>query len=531
MAAVTGLLNQSYFALFLIVALGLMVGRLRIRDVSLDSSAVIFVALLFGHWGATVPGDFQYIGLILFIYTMGLQAGPGFFEVFRKHGRALSLLAVLMVGSAGITTVLLAHLAGLDHKLAVGLLAGALTSTPGLAAAIESSQSPLASIGYGVSYPFGVVGVILVLRVLPKLLGIDLAQASATYDQETRASHPQLFQQNFLVEKPTVDGRSIADLRVRSSTGATVSRIMQQGKTVTPNQDTMLHAGDRLKAVGTRAALERLGAMVGRTCLEELPLTEGYEVQWLLVTNKEVVNKTLAELNLRIRYNASVTRIRRSGIDISPEPHSRVRFGDKLMIAADGETMKQLARLVGNDERRLSMTDFLPFSVGIVVGILLGRVVLSFGTLSFSLGISGGVLIMGLLLGRLGKVGPLMWSMSGGANQLLRELGLLFFLAAVGTEAGARLVGTIHENGWQLLGVGAVITIVPMLVGAWVGHRVLRLNFLTLLGATAGSMTSTPGLAGVTSLSDSNAPAVAYATVYPVAMVAMIVACQIIGRW
>lgn len=524
------LLHDGYFAVFLIVALGMVLGQLRIKGLSLDVSAVIFVALAFGHWGITVPADFQKIGLVLFIYTIGLQSGPGFFESFRKHGRQLIVLAVVIVGTGAVTTVLLGWWLGFDFKLGVGLLAGSLTSTPGLAAAIESAQSPLASIGYGVAYPFGVIGVILFVRLLPRACRVDLAVSERAYDQDTRADYPAMSSRSFVVENTKIHGRTIGELGIGTMTGATISRVMHDGVAVTPSKETRLFRGDLLKAVGTDKALENMGLLVGGTTDQDIPLSQGYEVQWLLVTNKEVVGKTLAQLNLWALYNATVTRIRRSGIDITPTGQSAVRFGDKLMVASDHENMGRVARLVGNDDKRLSETDFLPIALGIVLGVLLGLIKLPAGGMVLSLGTTGGVLVAGIGLSRLGKTGPIIWTMSGYANQLLRELGLLFFLAAVGTEAGSHLAATLRESGVMLFLVGAAITILPMVVGAIVGHVFLRLNFLTLLGVITGAMTSTPGLAAVDPMTDSNAPAVAYATVYPIALVGMIIACQLIAR-
>ncbi len=523
-------MQEGYFVIFLIVAAGIVVGNLQIRGLSLDVSAVIFAALVFGHFGFTVPADFQKLGLILFIYTVGLQAGPGFFESFRKYGRQLIILTVAMVATAAILTVVLARSLGIDSKLAVGLFAGALTSTPGLAAAIESAQSPLASIGYGVAYPFGVVGVILFVRLLPRLLRVDLRRSEADYQQEMRADFPEMSNQNFVVVNGNIAGKTIGEMGIGTMTGATISRVSHAGVAITPTKDTPLRQGDLIKAVGTAAALEKVRLLVGPPTERDIPLAQGHEVQWVLVTNKAVVGRSLAELNLWALYDTTVTRIRRSGIDISPTGTSVLRFGDKLMVAGRQENMAHVTKILGNDTKRLSETDFLPIALGIVIGVVLGKLALPVGGLRLSLGMTGGVLVAGLLLSRLGKTGPVIWSLSGYANTLLRELGLLFFLASVGTEAGARLVETLTTNGVKVFAVGAVLTVAPMLVGALVGHRLLRLNVLTLLGVTTGAMTSTPGLVAVGRLTDSNGPAVGYATVYPVALVCKIVCCQLIAR-
>jgi len=382
------LLNSSYFALFLIVALGFMLGRIKIKGLSLDVSAVIFIALLFGHFGVIIPKELGNFGLVLFIFTIGIQAGPGFFDSFRSKGKTLIIITLLIICSAALTAVGLKYAFDIDTPSVVGLIAGALTSTQGHAVAIDSTHSPLASIAYGIAYPFGVIGVILFVKLLPRIMHIDL----------------------------------------------------------------------------------------------------------------------------------------------SPSPDLALKFGDKLMVVGEKDGIKGVARLLGNDNKQLSDTDFFPIALGIVLGVLFGKLNISFSdSLSFSPGLTGGILMVALLLSAIGKTGPILWSMSGPANQLLRQLGLLLFLAEVGTSAGRNLVATFQESGWLLFGVGAAITLVPMLVTVIVGLFVFKINILDLLGTITGGMTSTPGLAAADSMTDSNIPSVAYATVYPIAMVFLILIIQVIA--
>lgn len=243
-----------------------------------------------------------------------------------------------------------------------------------------------------------------------------------------------------------------------------------------------------------------------------------------------MINKQLGDLNLQKNFGCTVTRVRRSGIDISPSPDLALKFGDKLMVVGEKEGIQAVARLLGNDAKRLSDTDFFPIAMGIVLGVLFGKLNISLGdTVSFSPGLTGGVLMMALILSAIGKTGPILWSMSGPANQLLRQLGLLLFLAEVGTSAGKTLVSTFQESGFLLFGVGALITLVPMLLAAIVGKFVFKISTLDMLGTITGGMTSTPGLAAADSMTDSNIPGVAYATVYPIAMVFLILFIQIIA--
>lgn len=524
------LLSSSYFVLFLIIAIGFIIGNIKIKGISLDVSAVIFVALVFGHFGISIPVDIQQIGLTLFIFTIGIQAGPGFFESFKKNGRELIILAFVLISSASLITTGLAFAFDVDMKIAIGLLTGSLTSTPGLAAAIESTGSSLASIGYGIAYPFGVIGVILFVRLYPKLVGIDIDQEAKKIEDETLKKYPELLNRNFVVENDKIVGKSIRELKVRAMTQANITRIMHKGKTIVPSPDTILQKMDIIKLIGTEQALEKAKILIGEETQEKIPLSIDYVVESILVTNKEVVNKTISQLNVLSNYNARITRIRRAGIDIAPSSKSEIRFGDKLIVACGTGNINNVRHLFGNDMKKLSDTDFFPIAMGIILGILVGKLKISFSDdFTFSLGLTGGVLMIALVLSRIGKTGPVLWTMSGTANQLLRQLGLLMFLSVVGTNAGSKLVETFQQSGMLLFGVGIVITLIPMLVTTLIGHYCLKMNLLNLLGALTGSMTSTPGLAAVDGMTDSNAQAIAYATVYPIAMVFLIVCVQLMS--
>ncbi|MCY1634641.1 aspartate:alanine exchanger family transporter [Marinifilum sp. D737] len=524
------LLSSAYFVLFLIVAIGFIVGNIKIKGISLDVSAVIFVALVFGHFGVSIPKDIQNIGLTLFIFTIGIQAGPGFFESFKKNGRELIVLAFILVGSASLVTILLALIFKIDTDIAIGLLTGSLTSTPGLAAAIESTQSAMASIGYGIAYPFGVIGVILFVRMYPKLFKVDIEKEAQKLEDEAQQNFPELFNKNFVVENENIVGRSIAELKIRSMTQANISRIMHNGESIVPTPNTILETGDIVKLIGTEQALERAKMIIGEETGEKIPLSRDYVVESVLVTNKQVVNKTIGQLNVLANYNARITRIRRAGIDMVASSKSEIRFGDKLVVACGTANINNVRHLFGNDSKKLSDTDFFPIATGIVLGVLVGKLKISFtDEFTFSLGLTGGVLMVALVLSRIGKTGPILWTMSGSANQLLRQLGLLMFLAVVGTSAGAHLVKTFQESGLALFAIGLAITLLPMILTTLIGHFVLKMNILNLLGALTGSMTSTPGLAAVDGMSDSSAQSIAYATVYPIAMVFLIVCVQILS--
>jgi putative transport protein len=524
------LFATQYFGLFVIICLGFILGSIKIKGISLDISAIIFVALIFGHFGMTMPPIIGKLGLILFIYTIGMQAGPGFFESFREQGRNLAIIATVVVASASLLTYAAFWWTGIDMPVAIGLLTGALTSTPGLAAAIDATGSPLVSIGYGIAYPFGVIGVILFVRLYPKFIKADIKKAEKEYEKHNESGYPEIKSKTFNVENENVNGKSISELRIRSMTQAVISRILHDGAAVVPSPETKLCKGDLVKAVGTEDALRKFRLFIGSETDEEIPLHKSYEVQSILITNKGAVNEALGSFNLWGNYQATVTRLRRSGIDITPSPSMKLHMGDKLTVACSHENMKQVVRIFGNNDKKLSDTDFFPVAAGIVLGILLGEISLSYGNgMSFNLGLTGGVLTVAMILSRIGRTGPIIWSMSGAATQLLRQIGLMFFLVEVGTKAGAQLVDTYAEYGSQLFLIGGILTVIPMFLAVITAHFMKKMNILTLLGALTGSMTSTPGLAAVDPMTDTNAPAIAYATVYPVAMVLLIIFTQLLG--
>lgn len=523
------ILKSEYVAFFAIVALGILLGKIKIKGISLDTSAIIFVALLFGHYGTTMPDILQKFGLIFFIYSVGIQAGPGFFESFKKDGLRLIMITALAVGSGAIVAVTLSKVFDVDTELAVGIFAGAMTSTPGLAAAIESTNSTLASIGYGIAYPFGVLAVILFVKISPKLFKVSIPTAEAEYEKEIKSDFPGLMHKNFIVENINIFGKSLGDLKIRTMTHSNISRVLHKGEAFTPTERTVMHQGDVVKAVGTESDLQKVHLLIGNETDIPIPLSDKYVIQSILVTNESAINKPLDKIGLMEQYNATVTAMRRSGIDITPNSATKLRFGDKVKVACAEENLNNVKKLLGDNRKRLAELDFLPVSIGILLGVILGKIQIPLFGFSFSLGLTGGVLMSAIILSRIGKSGNILWNVSGSSNQLLRNIGLIFFLVSVGTNAGGSLMETIQTGGVKLLLVGVVITMVPMLIAMIVGYFFLRINFLVLLGALTGSMTSTPALSAVEPMTESNGPKIAYATVYPFALVLIIICCQLMG--
>lgn len=530
------LITKDYFVLFLIIGLGIAIGKIKIKGIYFDLSAVIFVAIFFGYlynsFGIvfSLPPIIQSVGLVLFIYTIGMQAGPSFFNAFREQGLKLIALAGVTVITAAIVSISISYIYGVDMKMMTGLLTGALTSTPGLAAAIESAHSPLASIGYGIAYPFGVLGVILFVKLSPKLFNVDIKKEEDKFIEKSQSNSPTILNRNFIVSNDNVNGKSIRELNIRFMTKASISRIMKKNQVpVSPSADIIIETGDMLKAVGTDDALKRVEMLLGQTTDIKIPRSGNYEVKWYVLSNKYVVNKTIKELNLLDNYLATITRIRRSSIDISPRPNTRLRYGDKILVSCSKGNVPGITQLFGDSLKRIGETSFLPVAFGIVIGVLVGAIAFPLGSFHFKLGLTGGVLLAALLLSWKGKTGPIIWNLSGSANQVLRQFGLLLFLTPVGLKAGESLVSAIAEHGMILFVYGAVITLVPMFISVIIGKYLLKLNFLSILGALTGGMTSTPGLSATDSMTESDAPQIAYAAVYPFALVLIIIIAEIMG--
>ena len=530
------LITKDYFVLFLVIGLGITIGKIKIKGICFDLSAVIFVAIFFGYLynlydiQFTIPPIIQRVGLVLFIYTIGMQAGPSFFHAFKEQGLKLIALAGITVLSAAVVAISISYFYDVDMKMMTGLLTGALTSTPGLAAAIDASHSPLASIGYGIAYPFGVLGVILFVKLSPGILKINISKEEESYKDSSSSNTPSIINRNFIISNDNVGGKTIKELNIRFMTKANISRIMKPNQeSVSPTPETILEIGDVIKAVGTENAMKRIELLLGNITDIKIPRSGNFEVKWYVVSKKEVVNNTLDELNLLENYMATITRIRRSSIDLTARPTTRLRYGDKLLISSTKGNVDALTNLLGDSLKRVEETSFLPVAFGIVVGIVVGSIAFPLGGFHFKLGLTGGVLLAALALSWKGKTGPIIWNLSGPANQILRQFGLLLFLTPVGLKAGASLVSAVQEHGFILFGYGAVITLVPMIITVIVGRFILKLNFLSIVGALTGGMTSTPGLSATDSMTDSEAPQIAYAAVYPFALVLIIIVAEVMG--
>jgi putative transport protein len=362
------------------------------------------------------------------------------------------------------------------------------------------------------------------------LFKVDLKKEELDFEESLKEDHPELIGKSLKVENPAINGKKITSINISQITDVVISKVYHEQEVYAISKDTKFYIGDIVRVIGSTEAIEKAKLLIGNEIDFVFPTSRSTETEWVLVSNKKIVNKRYDKIGLGSNYHVTVLRIRRSGIELSPKPSSILRFGDKLRITGDKTSLDSVKKLLGNNTKTLSNTDFLPIALGVLIGIFLGMIALPIGSISFSLGMTGGTLLAAILLSRLGKTGPIIWSMSGNANQLLRELGLLLFMAAVGTKAGSSFVDTVHHYGISLIIFSIVLTIVPIIIGALVGRFIFKINFLSLLGVITGAMTSTPGLAVVNAKSDTNAAPIAYATVYPIALVFIILISQILPK-
>jgi putative transport protein len=527
------ILTSDYFYLFLIMALGLLLGKVKIKGISLDVAAVIFVALVFGHFGVVVADIFQTVGLILFVFSVGIQSGPGFVGSFRKNVMSILLPAGLIIVSSAALMLFLSWAFDIDLRLALGLFTGARSSNSALAVAVESTASFLPALGHSISYPIGVISIIAFVRLLPLLLKADLAQAEIDYRDAMTREHPSLITKTYAVQNPNIIGKTLDSLHFSRFTGVNVSRIMHDGEIAVPTPKLVIHQNDLIKAVGLESDLENvklfIGPEVDAADFVEMPEDIKHDAQWVLVTNKSIVNKTLAEIGLIENFSAAVTRLKRNGVEITPHSYSVLRYGDLMMVVCGKKAMPEVKNFVGDGKASVEM-DFIPITVSIVLGLLVGAIEIPLGPgIDFSLGMTGGVLITALTLSYLGKTGPILWQVSESSTRFVRQLGLLFFLTAVGTSAGSHLAATFTENGAPMVVGSILLAVLPLALTAFVCRFILHLNVLTILGLISGGTTCSPALAVASSMSQSNVPNVAYATVYPFAMIFMMACAQILA--
>ena len=531
-----------------VAAAGLALGQVKLRGVGLGIGGVLFAGIAGGHLAKALGVTFdphvlhflREFGLILFVYTIGIQVGPGFFAALRKSGLTLNALAASLVGLGVLVAVAIHLIGGVPLPAVLGIFSGAVTNTPSLGAAQEilrevgatAAEINTPSLGYAVAYPFGIIGILIAMGVVRVLFRIDPAAEAEAFERARRAEVESLETLDVAVRNPAVFGMPLRDAQLFGDHGVMVSRLLREGRLQVPHPDTTLRQGDVVHLVGPRAKLERMKTDLGQEA-EVTLTTKGTDMRWerLVVTSEHVLGKTIGQLNVADAHDVVISRVNRAGVELVPTPALHLQFGDILTAIGKPSDLQRVAGLMGNSARRLQQVEFVPVFLGIMLGVILGSIPLYLPGMPapLKLGLAGGPLVAAILLARIGHLGPLVWFMPPAANLALREIGIVLFLAVVGLLCGDRFVETlVHGDGLLWIGCGALVTLIPLLIVGLYARAVKRLNHLTICGLLAGSMTDPPALAFANAMSPSEAPSLAYATVYPVVMFLRILAPQVI---
>ncbi len=524
-----------------VIAAGIYIGKLRIFGVSLGVTFVLFVGILMGHFGYIVDSDVlkfvREFGLILFIFSIGLQVGPGFFSSFKKGGMRLNFLAVLVI-ALNVAIVLAIYFFGNIHDISalVGVMSGAVTNTPGLAAAQQAvsqmaggpEQANIMASGYAAAYPLGVVGIILSMFIVKWIFRVKIDDEIKQIETEQEDSHLKPFMMTVMVENKLVDGKTMRELHDIVNTNFVVSRLMPaDGTIVIPKSTTTIHTGDKLKVVCSAQDADRFRAVIGPEVdmdWESAP-TPVYSRR-IVITKSEYNGVALGSLRLHNGYQVNCTRVNRAGVDLLAAPNLRLQMGDRITVVGNLEDIDRLADRLGNSMKRLNQPNLITIFVGIMLGIILGSVNIGFG---MKLGLAGGPLVVAILLSRFGYKAKLVTYTSTSASMMMRELGICLFLASVGIAAGKDFAASVfNETGMWWVIWGFVITFVPLIIVGCIARGHDRINLLTIMGLVSGSNTDPPALAYANNSTGNDQPAVAYSTVYPLTMFLRVVAAQVL---
>jgi putative transport protein len=533
--------------LALVCVAGMAVGSLKVRGVGLGTAGVLFAGILTGYFGKPVDhATLEFVkefGLILFVFTIGLQLGPGFLSALRQQGLALNALAATVVALGALTAPALGWLLGIDPAAVLGLLSGATTNTPSLGAVqqtlttlpgVSLDRQELPALAYAVSYPVAIAGIIGTLLALKALFRIDPLKEAEAFAAEQRRGAEPVERRTLIVENPNLEGLQVEAIPGRREMGVTVSRIRraEDAEVHLAADGTVLKKGDRIVAVGAGTMLDQFERVVGRRTDEDLLQAPGGVTSLrVVVTSKRALGRTVRELGLDHLFGVVVTRMTRADLEMSAVQGLPLRFGDVLQVVGNQESIQKAALFLGNSLKELNETHFIPLFIGIALGIALGTVPVAVPGLPqpLRLGLAGGALIVALVLGRLGRIGRLVLHMPANVNLAFREFGIALFFAAVGLMAGAKFFSTVFSPvGALWLFAGLFVTVPPILLVGVFARAVLKLNFMALSGLLAGSMTDPPALAFASNITRSDAPTVSYATVYPLTMVLRILSAQVL---
>ena len=536
---------HTVLVLSLVIAMGIVLGKIKIRGISFGVTWILFVGITAGHFGMSIDHDtlhfIKEFGLILFVYSIGLQVGPGFFSSFKEGGVKLVACAASVVLLGGITTYIIHLVTGTPLPTMVGIMSGAVTNTPGLGAAQQAYTDATGindesvALGYAVAYPLGVVGIILSMIAVRFITRVD-------YVEENKAlaaiSSERNFAERISIEftNSTLENYTIAHMRELINRSFVISRIMHNDGSITiADGNSLLKRGEKLRVICSSEDSEAITAFLGQSVdISEkdwgaIPHNQKELVSRRIIITKPSINgKKLSDLSLRTKYGINITRINRAGIDLIPYQGMELQIGDKVMVVGQQKDVESVANVLGNSLKKLREPQLLTIFLGIALGVLLGSLPLMNIPQPVKLGLAGGPLIVAILIGRFGPHFHLVTYTTMSANLMLREVGLAMFLAGVGIGAGDGFVDAIVDGGYRWIGYGFIITVVPLIIVGLIARWRLKLNYYTLMGLLAGSTTDPPALGYANTAAGNDMPAVGYATVYPVVMFLRVLTAQLL---
>ncbi len=536
--------------LALVAVVGLFIGNVKFRGIGLGIGGVLFGGIIVGHFvsqaGMTLSSDMLHViqefGLILFVYTIGIQVGPGFFASLRVSGLRLNLFAVLIVIIGGLVTAILHKLFDIPLPVVLGIFSGAVTNTPALGAGqqiLRDLGTPMEMVdqmgmSYAMAYPFGICGILFTMWMLRVIFRVNV-ETEAQQHESSRTNGGELIKTiNIRVENPNLHDLAIKDVPILNGDKIICSRLKREETLKVPSPDTIIQLGDLLHLVGQPADLHNAQLVIGQEVDTSLS-TKGTDlrVERVVVTNENVLGKRIRDLHFKERYDVVISRLNRAGVELVASGDISLQFGDILNLVGRPSAIDAVANVLGNAQQKLQQVQMLPVFIGIGLGVLLGSIpvfVPGFPA-ALKLGLAGGPLIMALILGRIGSIGKLYWFMPPSANLALRELGIVLFLSVVGLKSGGDFVNTlVNGEGLSWIGYGALITAVPLITVGILARMLAKMNYLTMCGMLAGSMTDPPALAFANNLHPtSGAAALSYATVYPLVMFLRIITPQLLA--
>lgn len=527
----------------LVIAVGSALGKIKVFGVSFGIACVLFAGLLIGYLGMGVDDHILHFvkefGLILFVYTIGLQVGPGFFDSLKREGLTLNLLAasVVIIGSG--LTVILALTADVPMSTMVGIMSGAVTNTPGLGAAqqaIKDSGTAVAigtsGAGYAIAYPFGVLGIILIMMILKQVFRINLATETILHSKKTDKINLAPSRISLIVTNPLLFDKPIKSILDVMKTHLVVTRILHDNEIHAATKETILRKGDSILIVAKPEEFSRLRLIVGEDSPHDLFQSSGKIVaRRISVTQKSAYGKKLCDLNITTHFGATLTRIQRAGVEFIPDGQTKLQFGDSVNAIGEEDNIELLAKAFGNSKVKLREPMIAPVFFGIVLGVILGSIPFYIPGIPapIKLGLAGGPLIVAILISRYGGRFSVISYVAQSANLMVREIGIVLFLASVGISSGPLFVNSLKSGeGWVWMGLGALITVIPIIIVGLIARYWVKLNYFEICGLLAGSQTDPPALAFANQVTGSEAPSATYATVYPLTTVLRILMAQLL---